>query len=62
MKYFIVGYDYDAICVCKTLADAEELVLSYAEEYQYEDYLIFNTVYSLYVSGQHLWIEEVGEY
>ena len=62
MKYFIVGCEHNGIAVCKTRAAAEELILSYAQEYQYEDYLLFGSVYSLNISARRLWIEEVGEY
>ena len=62
MKYFIVGCEHNGIAVCKTRASAEELILSYAQEYQYEDYLLFGLVYSLNISARRLWIEEVGEY
>lgn len=62
MKYFIVGYEYIRIAVCKTRGAAEELILSYAQEYQYENYLLFGSVHSLSASARGLWIEEVGEY
>ena len=62
MKYFIVGYEHNGIAVCKTRAAAEELILSYAQEYQYEDYLLFGSVCNLNVCARGLWIEEVGEY
>ena len=62
MKYFIVGYEHDGIAVCKTRAAAEELILSYAQEYQYEDYLLFGSARSLNICARGLWIEEAGGY
>lgn len=62
MKYFIVNYENITIAVCKTRATAEELILSYAQEYQYESYLLFNSVQSLNVSARGLWIEEARGY
>ena len=62
MKYFIVGCEHNGIAVCKTRASAEELILSYAQEYQYENYLLFSSVHSLSASARGLWIEEMREY
>lgn len=42
MKKYIVGYEEQCLCICRTLADAEEMILSVAEENVYENWCIDN--------------------
>jgi hypothetical protein len=42
MTKYVVGYEEWCLFVCKTRADAEEMVLSLAEENLYENWLMDN--------------------
>ena len=42
MTKYVVGYEEWCFYVCKTRADAEEMVLSLAEENLYENWLVDN--------------------
>ena len=42
MKKYVVGYGELCLCICKTLSDAEEMILSIAEENVYENWCIDN--------------------
>ena len=42
MKKYVVGYGELCLCICKTLSDAEEMILSIAEENIYENWCIDN--------------------
>lgn len=61
MKY-VVGHEEDVLCVCRELTDAEEYILSCAEENQYEDFLFYGEIYCLYWVVRDYWIQEVEEY
>lgn len=39
MKKYLVGLEEEALVICKTLADAEEMIFSIAEDDMYECYL-----------------------
>ena len=42
MKKYVIGYEEQCLFICKTRADAEEIILSIAEENIYENWLINN--------------------
>lgn len=42
MKKYVIGYDEQCLFICKTRADAEEMILSIAEENAYENWYIDN--------------------
>ena len=50
MKKYVIGYDEQCLFICKTRADAEECILSIAEENIYENWYIENCA--------HIWRRE----
>lgn len=42
MKKYVIGYEERCLFLCKTLADAEEMILSMAEENVYENWFVDN--------------------
>ena len=42
MKKYVIGYEEQCFLVCKSRADAEEIILSIAEENVYEEWLADN--------------------
>jgi len=42
MKKYVIGHEEHCLFICKTRADAEEILLSIAEENIYENWLINN--------------------
>lgn len=42
MKKYVVGYEEQCWFICKTRADAEEMILSIVEENMYEDWYSYN--------------------
>ena len=42
MTRYVVGYEEQCLCICKTRADAEEIILSIAEENIYENWFMDN--------------------
>lgn len=50
MKKYVIGHEEHCLFVCKTLTDAEEIILSIAEESVYENWYIDNCT--------NIWLEE----
>ena len=42
MKKYVIGYEEQCLFICKTRADAEEIILSIAEENIYENWFMDN--------------------
>lgn len=42
MTKYVVGYEEQCLFICKTRADAEEMILSFAEENIYENWFMDN--------------------
>ena len=42
MKKYVIGYEEQCLFICKTLADAEEIIFSIAEENVYENWYLDN--------------------
>ena len=42
MKKYVIGYEEQCLFICKTRIDAEEMMLSIAEESVYENWYIYN--------------------
>ena len=38
MKKYVIGYDEQCLFICRTRADAEEMILSIAEEKVYKNW------------------------
>lgn len=42
VKKYVIGHEEQCLFICKTLADAEEIILSIAEENVYENWYLDN--------------------
>lgn len=51
MKKYVIGYEERCLFVCKTLTDAEEMILSIAEENIYENWFVDNCA--------DIWLENI---
>lgn len=50
-KYLITNVYGDAVLICDTRADAEEMCLAFAEDDAFLDYYCYNTRIDGYISG-----------